>query len=399
METPFGVLGRAPGVDIVLNDPALNRRHCYLQALGSKVLCIELRGGLAPSRARRRAPAGWIDARRGVRVGNTTLRLDDGTERAGGAGESVGIGFAAPDAPLILGPIPRINLEFRTNLVQTRWMMKRALVLVGSAPECGVRLNGHDVSRFHCALVRTTTGLWAVDLLGEIDDPDQGGIFVNGEPVRFAPVGPDDRLRIGRFEVTAHYPKPPRRGSTSLPAPAEREANYEGSSLYYFGSSDRNADPSDRPAPTGVEEVRAELEARFEQLATRQAGEIEALRREVEDLRELTEELRSRARPTRRVSHAGPPRDTPRNGNSSGHGKARARSSASRGTSVRVLGTAVRNADSHPIEPDIPSNHAAMAGAGFPVPDGFNGLDEAVGNPHERPNLTGAPPSAHSAVN
>jgi hypothetical protein len=73
--------------------------------------------------------------------------------------------------------------------------MSRVLALVGRAPECRVRLAGVGVSSFHCGLLRTPGGLWAVDLLGREE------ISVNGQTVRFARLDEGDELRVGRHRI------------------------------------------------------------------------------------------------------------------------------------------------------------------------------------------------------
>jgi predicted component of type VI protein secretion system len=73
------------------------------------------------------------------------------------------------------------------------YTIKVPLVLIGKAPQCQVRLRDAAVSRFHCALVLTPDGLWAVDLLG------RGGVLVNGSVARVARLDDGDELRLGGF--------------------------------------------------------------------------------------------------------------------------------------------------------------------------------------------------------
>ena len=67
--------------------------------------------------------------------------------------------------------------------------------LIGSASGCKFRLTDASVSRFHGSFLRTSVGLWIVDLLG------QGGITVNEVPVRFSHLADGDLLRIGRYQI------------------------------------------------------------------------------------------------------------------------------------------------------------------------------------------------------
>jgi pSer/pThr/pTyr-binding forkhead associated (FHA) protein len=377
--TPFAVLGRSPAADLVLDDPRLSRRHCFLQVLGPKVLCVDLASAAGVLGARGRTLCGWIGPGKGVRVGDHVLTLDDGTDDP-----TALVGGGGPEQPLIVGAIPRINLEFRTNRVQTRWPMRRAIALVGSASTCGVRLNGPNVSRFHCALVRTTTGLWAVDLLGDIDVAHQSGISVNGDPVRSARIGPNDRLRVAQFEIRAYYPRSAR--GASLPVLTESR------SARASGAANPAAVTPDLDSAGLVEQARAELEARFERLVERQSAEIEALRREVEDLRELAEDLRTRLG-GRRGTHAGLSTYPRKEGN------ARKRRPVSRATSVRVLGSAARDPQTASPQPELASNVSAVVSAGFPIRAELAVLVDVGDGTRNPPNHAANAPTANQAVN
>lgn len=233
----FAVVGTDPRCDVVLDDPAVDPRHCYLQAFGPMVLCVDLGAGRGVDAGAGRTAAAWIDGGRGARIGDTVVRLArpgrDGTTGPGGS--RVELNPARPpleDEPLLSGQLPRVNLEFQSGDVRTVWRVKRAISLIGRAAPCAVKLNGPGVARFHAALVLTTAGLWVVDLLGELESPWSSGVLVDGVPVRFARLGTEEVLTIDRFHARARYeasgrpgPQPPvaprRVGAT---AAADRES-------------------------------------------------------------------------------------------------------------------------------------------------------------------------------
>jgi hypothetical protein len=359
------------------------------------VLCVDLGSASGVQLAGGPVLAGWVEARRGVRVGNHLLTLDDGSDRPArlAPGGGVGLGHWDLDGPVLAGPVPRVVLEFRANRFQTDWSMKRPIALAGSAPECRVRLNGPGVSPFHCALVRTSTGLWAVDLLGTIDPKGHGGILLNGEPVRSGLLGPGDHLRVGEFLVTARYgsmfqSRTPQFGNpppdlTLADAGASSDPNRPGFP----------ADPADRPSASPADDLREELLARLDQVVLRQSNEIEALRREVEDLRDLAEDLRARLRASRR-SHTGPAR----NGNSP-NGKARTSPPAGRGNSVRVLGSAVQPGDTAPSTLGVNRTAPAAFDTGFALARNLNGVGDVPGEGLEHPNLSTSAPTPNPVVN
>jgi hypothetical protein len=116
--------------------------------------------------------------------------------------------------------LPRIALEFRggTEGLQT-WRMDRALALIGRASICKIRLHSPMVSRTHCALVNTPSGLWVVDLLG------REGTYVNGVSVRWGRLDPEDEMQIDQFRIRILYLTPPARAdkATSYLQPANEE--------------------------------------------------------------------------------------------------------------------------------------------------------------------------------
>src|SRR5438552_2793191 len=82
--------------------------------------------------------------------------------------------------------------------------------LIGRSSECGGRVRDGAVWRFHCALVKTPAGLWAVDLLG------RGGIALNGVTARVGRLDEGDELRIGHFVFRPRRP----RSSAELQVPS-----------------------------------------------------------------------------------------------------------------------------------------------------------------------------------
>ena len=75
----------------------------------------------------------------------------------------------------------------------------RVLSLIGSASGCKFRLTDSSVSRFHGSLLQTSAGLWIVDLLG------QKGITINDVPVRSSRLSDGDIVRIGRYQIRIRF--------------------------------------------------------------------------------------------------------------------------------------------------------------------------------------------------
>ena len=112
-------------------------------------------------------------------------------------------------------PLPEVALEFLNGPSQAMaWPVRRVMSLIGSASGCKFRLTDVSVSRFHGSFVRTSAGLWIVNLLG------QGGITVNEVPVRFSQLGDGDLLRIGRYQIRVRCRLGEQGSGNGLPARA-----------------------------------------------------------------------------------------------------------------------------------------------------------------------------------
>ena len=193
---PFTLVGRDDACDVTLTDEEVNPRHAWLQVVAGRVYAIDLgsRNGLVwPNGA---TGSAWLEPSIPVGLGPFRVALRN-------------LPAANPPAPAWLEPLqsnpnaklrPQVQLEFRNGKrAKDRWTVNRPITLIGRAEECKIHLNAEDISMYHCGLVLTPAGLWAVDLSGR-------GVVVNGERMRVAPLGPGAELWVGRFLVGCHYP-------------------------------------------------------------------------------------------------------------------------------------------------------------------------------------------------
>ncbi len=81
--------------------------------------------------------------------------------------------------------------------------MESQVALIGRSESCQVVLRDESVSRFHASLIRTSKGVWIVDLLA------REGVSVNGVKVRWAWLDEGDEVRIGHFTFILRYDAPP----------------------------------------------------------------------------------------------------------------------------------------------------------------------------------------------
>jgi pSer/pThr/pTyr-binding forkhead associated (FHA) protein len=180
---PFLVVGRRPDSDLLLDHWQVSRRHAYLQLIEGRYFCVDLgsrtgtHGGDATERF------GWLEPGRAIQIGPYAVRPE-----------------WPEQVPREAPPTPGVTWELPGRAIgQAVWQMDRQLVLIGRSPACRIRIVQPDVSKFHCSLVLTPMGVWAVDLLG------QKGILVNDEPVRCARLEDGDVLRVGSHRLRPRY--------------------------------------------------------------------------------------------------------------------------------------------------------------------------------------------------
>lgn len=195
---PFAVIGRSSKNDIVLSHTQISRRHAYLQVIQGRPFWYDLKSRAGIHRDGGPDGSGWSEPAQAVRIGPFVLRPDDTGRREDGLSSETG---ALPDPLASCTPevdfLPAVTLHFLTGLTtnQPTWRVNRVLTLVGSSPLCKLQLVDPRVSRFHGSILRTTQGVWIIDLLG------RGGIGVNGKKMRFARLCNGDELQFGMLRI------------------------------------------------------------------------------------------------------------------------------------------------------------------------------------------------------
>jgi pSer/pThr/pTyr-binding forkhead associated (FHA) protein len=211
---PFLVVGRNPNADLCVNDPLVSRTHAYLQVIEGRVFCMDLDSRTGTHRDHDNERSGWVVGGEVIRVGPAHIRPEGG---AWGWTRTAESGEVAPSPlasrPIEKDPLPVVTLEIpRRSGGRRLFLFDRVLMLAGRSPRCKLRLGDPEVSKFHCSLLRTPTGVWVVDLLG------RKGVMVNGARVRFARLEDGDRLEVGRHVIRLRYGAAPWQ-QLSLPEP------------------------------------------------------------------------------------------------------------------------------------------------------------------------------------
>jgi pSer/pThr/pTyr-binding forkhead associated (FHA) protein len=108
----------------------------------------------------------------------------------------------APAPPTWLEPL-RSELEpdshyvaFDSDGESTVVALEEGWTRIGRSGSADIQLDDATVSRRHALIVRTPD-----DELRALDDRSLNGLFVNGEPVEWAPLADGDELEIGRYRL------------------------------------------------------------------------------------------------------------------------------------------------------------------------------------------------------
>ncbi len=193
---PLALIGREAQADLALPDPQVSRRHGYFQLIGGRPFVVDLYSRTGIYRDGIRAGAAWLRNDQVLQVGDYSLQFycngsncDEPEPQSNPLTATTLHDHSEPDVALecIGGPTEPYL-----------WRMNSVLALVGRrAIALGLGVSDPSVSGFHCSLLRTPSGVWIFDLLG------QDGTLLNGRRIRWAQLDDRDELQVGshRFRV------------------------------------------------------------------------------------------------------------------------------------------------------------------------------------------------------
>lgn len=221
LHQPFALIGRDQRADVPLDHRLVSRRHVYLQVVEGHVFWVDLESRLGTTGSGRPRKFGWLDVDETMQIGPYAIRRLVGGRPISGERANRPLPEAVPLVAKSYGPSPwpDVSLEFLNGPSRSAvWPMNRVMSLVGSAGGCKFRLADPSVSPFHCSLLRTSVGLWIVDLLGS------DGVAVNNASVRYALLADGDLVKIGRYRIRVRsrfFDDPPHPGhpAATLDAP------------------------------------------------------------------------------------------------------------------------------------------------------------------------------------
>lgn len=209
---PFALIGRIAHADLHIEDRDVSARHVYLHADARGLFAVDLATRTGTRFGEAEAPCGWLRPGESLEVAGRSIRLTsfevDGRPTAPPPC-AVNLLTDAGDAPLVgltLDPVAGRGPS---------WALGSELAFVGRGDGCAIRLNQANVSRTHCALLRTPGAVYVIDLPGQ-------PTLVNGQPPRGAATLRDgDVLTIGQVRFVARVA--PAAGQAEEPPAPSRE--------------------------------------------------------------------------------------------------------------------------------------------------------------------------------
>jgi|GEM_PF-2210898 len=269
-EQPYLIIGRDERANLRLDHPEISERHAYLQLVGGRLYFQDLGSTSGVYRNGLCLRSGRVGRGESLRVGPYRIRLEAGDHDEYAPRQEKGVEHAAPPAPPL-----RLELAHR-GLSRTSTELAAPLVWLGRSRGCEGWLNDPSVPSHGCALIRTDEGAWLVDLLVP------GGVQINGTLIeRGTPllIKAGDTITIGSSHVTL---------TTSL-NPSE---TVDSSEL----TEDKGNGPESLPLPNRVqtqllEQIQTTLHDRFQDMLDLQYEQFDAIREELEQVRELRRDL------------------------------------------------------------------------------------------------------------
>jgi pSer/pThr/pTyr-binding forkhead associated (FHA) protein len=198
LHQPFAIIGRDDRADVVLDHKMISRRHLYIQVVESHAFWVDMDSRSGTISSGHAQKCGWLEQGDAICIAGFEvqhIRNDEATPGDGATGKGPRISpFLARS--YVCQVLPEVSLEFLNGPSRTAcWPMNRVMSLVGSAEGSKFRLADPSVSPFHCSLLRTSAGLWVIDLLS------QDGVTVNDVAVRFAMLTDGDVVRVGKYRI------------------------------------------------------------------------------------------------------------------------------------------------------------------------------------------------------
>jgi pSer/pThr/pTyr-binding forkhead associated (FHA) protein len=158
---PFALIGQIPGADIRIDDPNVDGRHALLLLDRRGIFGVDLLSRSGTRFAGAEVASAWLGAGDILEIGGRRVELlrllIDGSPIEPPLSDDDPLG----DSPGLVG----LTLE-PLDFPGPPWMLGSALAFVGRGDACAIRIENASASKTHCALFRTGSGAYVIDLIG-----------------------------------------------------------------------------------------------------------------------------------------------------------------------------------------------------------------------------------------
>jgi pSer/pThr/pTyr-binding forkhead associated (FHA) protein len=160
---PFALIGQIPGADLRIDDPAVEGRHAFLILDRRGLIGVDLLSRTGTRFAGADSAWSWLGPGdileiAGRRIEIVQLRVDGSTINPP-------LSSVDPFAEVHASKLASLTLE-PLERPGPPWMLGSSLAFVGRGDACAIRIENASASMTHCALLRTPTHAYVIDLLG-----------------------------------------------------------------------------------------------------------------------------------------------------------------------------------------------------------------------------------------
>jgi pSer/pThr/pTyr-binding forkhead associated (FHA) protein len=275
---PFALIGQIPGADLRIDDPLVDSRHALLILDHRGIFGVDLLSRTGTRFAGAASAWSWLGPGdileiAGRRIEIVQLRVDGSTINPPLSNDD-------PFAEVHASKLASLTLE-PLDQPGPPWMLGSALAFVGRGDACVIRIENASVSMTHCALLRTPTHAYVIDLLGRrtrVNDQDVEGasMLIDG-----------DILTIGqaRFLVKIDAPAFPEISIASPMTSTSTELALNPKEILVARILNA-ADPAFNSSNDEIVQILRQFQADTATLLESQIERIEMLNREIASLRQ-----------------------------------------------------------------------------------------------------------------